>query len=207
MEKSSVIISYSKLSDADLDNFSQVVYNALNGNANFTFATTILPALLTKCTTYKGKVEAAYSNNPKDIAAKNAAKADLLDTLRSMAVSVNQQANGDLIKLKSSGFVLAKTPSPRGVLPKPTGFSVKSGNNSGDLLFTVDALKEATMYFFYSATVPAPEKMTEWRLTPSTARKINVSGFVPGKQYAVCCAYKGSEELLVYSDKILIFAQ
>jgi hypothetical protein len=138
---------------------------------------------------------------------KNEARVALLENLRTIGMEINLQANNDLLKLQSSGFHLAKERSKVGILPKPTGFTVKSGDNSGDLLCNVDANPNASMYNFYSAPVPAPANINDWRLTPSTNRKKNIPGFIPGKQYELKCAYQGSEDTLIYSDSVFIFAQ
>lgn len=207
MNKQSVIIDYSKLPDSELDNFAQGVHNSLSGNANFTWAATVLPALLTNIVSYRTKLEIAANGTAKDVTSKNVAKISLLDFLRTTATDVNRQANGDLLKLQSSGFKITKTPAKKGIMPKPTGFKVKTGDNSGEILFQMDAYTEADMYYFYSAAVPAPVDMTDWRLTPSTTRKKNISGYTPDKQYELRCAYKGTEDAMVYSDALLLFAQ
>lgn len=207
MLKQSVLISYIKLQELELDNFSQGVYNSLKGNTNFTLETTVLPQLQTNILAYRSKLEVSVSGSSKDIVAKNNIKTILLDQLRTIAIDINRQANNDLVKLQSSGFKLAKKSTKKGVLPKPTGFNVKTGANSGELLFTTDANKDANMYYFYSVQVPAPIDINSWRLIPSTTRKKNVSGYVPGKQYELKCAYKGTEDTLIYSESILLFAQ
>lgn len=207
MSKQSVIIDYSKESDKELDNFAQGVYNSLLANANFTWAATVLPLLLTNVTTYRTKLEAARIGTAKDITAKNIAKGVLTDQLRVISGDVNRQAAGDLFKLQSSGLKLAKIPSKKGVLPKPTGFSVKTGANKGEFLFLVDAHTDANMYYFFSASTPAPANIGDWRLIPSTTHKKNITDYIPGTQYELKCAYKGTEDALVFSDSLMLFAQ
>lgn len=207
MLKPSVIIDYSKVADGELDTFSESVYNALNPNTNFTWDSTFMPSFLAADNDYRTKLEKSLNGTTSDTAAKNVSRAALLKILRVVGSEVNLQANGDIEKLKSSGLQLSKSRSKVGVLPKPTGFKVKSGDNSGDLLCSVDANPNASVYNFYSAPVPAPASITDWRLTISTMHKKNIKGFTPGKQYEVKCAYQGSEDALVYSDSILIYAQ
>ncbi|MGB4775216.1 MAG: hypothetical protein WBP45_08590 [Daejeonella sp.] len=156
---------------------------------------------------YQIKLNQSKNGSSADRATKNEAKQVIVDQLKHIAMQVNIQADGDVLKLMSSGLRLAKTAAPVGVLPKPIGFSVKSGKNSGELMFSVEANKSTTMYYFYTAPVPAPANLADWRLSPSTKSAANVSGFTPGKQYECKCVYKGSAEELVYSDSILIYAQ
>jgi len=207
MSKPSVITDYSKVTDSELDSFAEAVYAALNPNPSFTWEGTIMQDFSAATEVYRLRLNRSLNGSASDTTAKNVSRAVLLDMLRTMALEVNLQANEDIVKLQSSGFMLSKTRSRVGVLPKPTNFKVKSGDNSGDLLCTVDANTNASVYNFYSAPAPAPASMADWRLTISTTRKKNISGFAPGKQYELKCAYKGSEDALVFSDSILIYAQ
>jgi hypothetical protein len=207
MAKGSVIIDYGRDPDNELDNYAQSVYNALFSNPNFVWGEGVLASFLTNINDYANKLEIAKNGSTLDTAIKNAAKLVLTDQMRVLATEVNRQANGDILKLQSSGFTLAKERAKTGILPKPTGFKVKSGTNSGDILCDVDANTDADMYFFYSAPVPAPANINDWRLTPSTTRKKNISGYTPGKQYEFKCAYKGSDDALAFSDSIFLYAQ
>jgi len=207
MKKPSVIIDYTKLPENEIDNFSQIVYNSLNPNLAFTWEATVMPTFLASILSYRKSLETAQTGNSKDVVAKNIAKDIVTDKLRILGKEVNRQANFDLLKLRSSGLELAKEPTKKGILAKPTGFQVKSGDNSGDLLFSVDANSDADIYNFYSAPVPATVNLIDWRLTPVTTRKKNISGYTPGKQYELKCAYKGTADALIYSDSIFIFAQ
>lgn len=207
MANAKVVIDYSTVGEGDLDNLAMDVHDNLDGNTNFTWAGTEVADLKTLTEDYAKKYQDSLNGSSADTTKKNAAKKVLLKQLNGMASVVNLQANGDKTKLESSGFTLIGDSGPVGILPKPENFKVKSGANSGDLLFEVKANTNADMYLFYTAPVPEPESMDEWRTSPSNKRKVNVSGFKRGKEYACCCAYKGSEKTLVYSDTIRIIAQ
>jgi hypothetical protein len=207
MSKSSAITDYSRETDLELDVFAQNVYTSLNPNPAFTWGETVMRKFQTDITAYRTALENAQHGSPTEIVIKNAARKVLVDGLKNIALEVNIQANGDVLKLQSSGLRLAKTRSKVGILPKPTGFTVRSGDNPGDFLCNVDPYPHVAMYNFYSAPAPAPASINDWRLTPSTTHKKNIAGFTPGKQYELKCAYQGSEETLVYSDPVLIYAQ
>ena len=207
MAKNKVITDYSRLPDDELSVFSQAVYDALNPNENFIWEEGMMAQFQTKITTYRDLQEDARNGSSSDVLKKNVAKTALTDQLRYMAVEVNQQAGNDLVKLKSSGFQLVKSPSVVGPMPKPTNFTVKTGRNSGQLSFNVDACPNCRMYFFYESSVPAPESIEDMHLIPSTTHRKNVNGFTPGTQYKCVCAYQGSDEELVYSDPVYIYAQ
>ncbi len=207
MKKQTVLTDYSHEVDNALDNVAQTAFDALIKSAEFIFDAQILPNLQISINNYRIKLNQSKNGNSAERAAKNEAKQVLVDQLKDIAVQVNIQADGDVLKLMSSGLRLAKVAAPVGILPKPTGFGVKSGNNSGEFMFSVEANKNTTMYYFYSAPVPASASLADWRLSPSTKSTANVAGFIPGKQYECKCAYKGSAEELIYSDSILIYAQ
>lgn len=205
MEK--VIIDYSKEQDDSLDNFGQYVYNHLNGNANFTWQADVLTGFQTKITNYRVKLEASRHGSDLDIDAKNVARGELLKELRILGMDVNRQANGDYSKLLSSGFRMVKTKTPVGVLPKPTGFVVRTGRNSAEMFMEVDPCKGVKIYDFYVSEVPAPEDIEKWRRINSTRCRTYANGFIPGKQYEFKAAYKGTSEEIVFSDPIFIYAQ
>src|SRR5665647_540940 len=193
MEKLSVIIDYSKESDSSIDNFADLVYKSLNPNLNFTWKADVMTTFKSDTETYRTKLQLAKSGNSADIAAKNAARKELLNDIHDIAMEVNLQADGDEVKLKSSGLVMAKVKAKKGPLEKPRNLKVKTGANSGDFLCSVEANADATMYNFYTAPEPAPAAIEEWRLTPSTTHSKNITGFKPGTQYAVKCAYQGTD--------------
>lgn len=203
MYKAEVITDYSKLPDHDLDNFAQKIYNSLNPNTNFTWAATVMPGLATDITSYKSKLEAPTVNTT----AKNAAKQKLAKTLHTIAVSVNTQADGDINKLKSTAFTLAKEPTKIGILPKPEGFKVEAGENAGQIKFSVNAHSNATMYLFYCSPEPAPADITKWQAIISSTRTKTVSKFASGVRHKCVCAYKGAADEVIYSDALYIYVQ
>ena len=207
MAQAKVIIDYKDVLEGELDNQGQAIFNSLTNNPNFTWANNELVTLQTLVTAYGVAYEASRNGTKANTVAKDDARKALLAQMRLMALQVNLQANGDRLKLESSGFTLVKESTKVGVLPKPTGFKVKSGSNSGDFAVEVDANSSANVYLFYFMIAPGSANINDWRLIASNKRKINVSGFSPGKQYECKCAYKGSEETVVLSDGITIYAQ
>lgn len=198
---------YGKLPDGKIAPFAQSVISSLKGNTHFMIPAEMMALLESTTNDFLLKLPKAKIGTSQDVTAKNIAKVALTSVLQDAAKVVNAQANGDVEILQSSGFTLAKERTRKGVLPKPENFKVKSGTNSGDLLCVVDACLDARVYNFYSSAIPSPANLNEWRLTPSTTRKKNISGFTPGKQYELKCAYLGTEETLVFSDSITIFVQ
>jgi hypothetical protein len=207
MAQPKVIIDYTDVLEGELDNQGQAIFNSLVNNPYFTWANNEIGQLQNLVTAYGVAYEASRNGTKANTVAKDDARKARLAHLRLMALQVNLQANGDKLKLETSGFTLAKESAKVGVLPKPTGFKVKSGSNSGDFAVEVDANSSANVYLFYFTPTPASTNLNDWRLVPSNKLKANISGFTPGKQYECKCGYKGSEEVLVLNDGITIYAQ
>lgn len=206
MAKQDVIIDYRKVADDKLTPFSLSILANLTGNTNFEFNAALLPKLGTLTAEFTERVVKAKTGTSQDVASKNVTKDLLCDCIREVGLEVNLQAKGDVLKLQSSGLILAKEHKKVGTLPKAEGLKVTGGANQGDFLCTVNVCKDAHFYNFYSALAPAPANINEWRLTPSTTHKKNISGFTPGKEYEFKCAYQGADDVLLFSDTIKVFA-
>lgn len=207
MPKQAVLTSYSKLDDSQLLTTSQQIYASLNPNSAFKWSAEEMTLFNSEIGAFEDLLIEAKSGNAQVILRKNVARETLLNRLRLFAMSVNIQADGDVIKLRSTNFTLAKEKEKVGLLPKPTDFKVVSGDNGGELVCTVKAHAKARMYCFYFAPVPSPASFDEWKNVMSSTHKKKIADFIPGKQYEFRCAYKGSEDEVVYSDPITIFAQ
>ncbi len=207
MSINKVSIDYSRETDNGLLVFAQSVYTALNPNTNFVWEATVMPAFELDIQNYRTSLNKAVNGTSADVLKKNLDRTQLLGTLRSIANEVNYQAKGDLVKLQSSGLRMVKGHSKVGVLPKPTGFKVQSGENSGSFFFTVDSHPNTNSYLFFSALVPAPLNLYEWREISSPTHSTTAIGFIQGKQYEMKAAYQGSEKELIFSDSIFIYAQ
>jgi hypothetical protein len=207
MSSKSVIIDYSRKADAELDDFAELVYKALNPNLNFTWGTEVMPQFKTNCDNYRARLIAAASGSTADITAKNVAKAVLVENLHDIAVEVNRQADGDIIKLLSSALTLTKEREKVGTLPKPSRLKVTTGPNPGEATCTVPSNRKASMYNFYIAATPAPESIDMWRLVTSSRCTKKISGLKAGVQYTVRAAYQGASEEIIYSDPVFFYAQ
>lgn len=206
MNKQSVIIDYSKLADDKLTLLTLSIIALLTGNEYFTLKAELLARLKELNAEFSKWVVKAKTGTSQDVASKNVAKSLLCDCIRELGLEINLQAKGDTLKLQSSGLTLAKERKKTSTLPKAEGLKVIGGDNMGDFLCSIDVCKDARFYNFYSAPAPAPANINEWRLTPSSTHKKNISGFTPGKEYEFKCAYQGSEDNLLYSDTIKVFA-
>lgn len=207
MAKAQVIIDYSDETDQDLRLISSNVYASLNGNPYFTWPPSKLDTLKDSVDDFDFKLSEARNNDSIKIAKKNDSRVVIVSILHDMAQEVNRQANGDIVKLKSSGFILARSRGSVGPLEAPTNVKVVNGPNPGEISCSVDAHPDAIMYFFYFATVPAPENIEDWRLKHTTQHSKTFKGFKSGSLQAVICAYRGTSDELNFSKPINIYVQ
>jgi hypothetical protein len=202
-----VITSYAKLSDSELLTRAQCAQKGLTNNAYIKTEPEELTKFNANITALNNAIVDAKDGSSIAILKKNECRELVLDDMHRLGQKVNLQANGNIEVLQSSGFVLSKEPISRGVLPKPTGFKVVSGDNSGELTCSVDSFAGVRVYCFFYTEAPATEDISKWQLSISTVRKKKISGLTPGKLYTLRCAYKGTEEELIYSDPISIYVQ
>lgn len=207
MSKATVVTNYSKLSDSELLTQAQKTNKSLTGNTNFKFEAERLPQFATNISRLQDGILAAKDGGVQAINSKNIARQTVIDDLHYFGVAVNLQAEDDKEKLLTTGLTLSKDPAPKGVLPKPTGFDLDAGDNSGEIVCTVNALSGTRMYCFYYAESPAPASIEDWKVIMSTTRKKKITGLTSGKKYEFRCAYKGSEDEVIYSDLLTIYAQ
>lgn len=207
MNKSKVITSYVRYADADLDVLAGGTVKSLTGNANFTFTGTELTALTAAETAYHSKLILVATGGPAAIIEKNTARADLLTAMNVMAIQVNLQANGDLLKLQSSGLPLVKQPQYHSQ-PIPTGLVIDNGTN-GDLKVKVDSspVGDNGVVFAYTPATNTITDPNQWTLKPVNSHSIVLKALTPSVGYKVTAAYKGNDiDELVWAPPTTKFA-
>lgn len=203
MRKYKVITDFSDAKDADLEVDASNAVKGLTGNTNFTFAGNTLTNFATTVSNYHTSLGALATGGRAAVTAKNAARAALETSFGAVAVIVNQQANGDLAKLQTSGIKLAKQPSKQ-VQPVPVNFRVENGNN-GDIIVSVDKspVTDHGTVFAYTPAANASSNINLWTLKPVNGHSAVIKGLPAGVAYLFSVAYKGSDdEDLVWAPPI-----
>lgn len=208
MKRIELIISHGSLRDNDIATFALGVLHCLTGNTLFNIATERLDKLRTQVSDYQIKLAKSKDGSKLDTIHKNGSKAILVSTLDELALDLCVEANGDRTKLASTGFMLTKEHEKSKPLEKPTNFKVDYGNNTGELIFSVGACKEARFYVFYYIPVSvAQTDPTAWRSVASTTRKLTINGFIHGQEYDCRCSYQGSDQKHAFSNTLRILAR
>lgn len=207
MEKNSINTNFENSSDNELLNIGNTTYSNLNGNKSFTFMDGQLESYnndITRFTAAKSKCE---NGGKIEITAKNLARTKLLESTSTIAKIVNQQADGDLMVLQSSGFPTRKEADSYPEFPAPSSIKLKSGLAHGEIIVEVPVQRNTRVYCIYHAPMPVSSEIKEWNNVLSTKHKTTITGLVPGTQQAVRAGYLGTNGKINLSEVFTIFVQ
>lgn len=208
MSKIGLIFSYSYLKDNDVAPFTENVLQRLNGNSLFAITTERLGTIKLLKEDYQAKLAKSMNGSKLDVMQKNEAKSTLIASLDDMALDLSIQAKGYREKLATTGFVLVKEPEKGKEPSKPTNFKVEYGVNDGELIFSVQANKDARLYVFYYTPAPVTSMdAASWTSVASTSRKQQIAGFKRGLEYACRCAYMSADHKAIFSDVLMVIAR
>ena len=176
-----VSLGFARLSDAELDNFSQGVINALTGNATYPTPPVTLANMQTARDDFTAKVAVARTGGQADTAAKNNSRQTLIGMLRQTSSYVQMKCNDNLELLLGSGFQAQSTSRASVHLEKPQGLGVKHGL-SGHLIVRVEPVPNTNMY-------EGRIKLEGGDWLPSVftgdSQHIIFAGLSPGKSYVI----------------------
>lgn len=208
MNKIGLIFSYSYLKDNDVGPFTENVLQRLTGNSLFEVTMERLATLKASKENYQVMLAKSMNGSKLDVMQKNEAKGTLIAQLDDIAFDLSVQAKGDREKLATTGFILVKEPEKGKEPPKPTNFKVEYGVNDGELIFSVQANKDARMYVFYYTPAPVTSMdAATWTSVASTSHKQQVAGFKRGLEYACRCAYMSADRKAIFSDVLMVIAR
>jgi hypothetical protein len=187
-----VNVYYGDLSQGDFDKFLDLILEKLKNNTNFP----ALPVALDEISLAKTNwiKELAKSQSGDHVATENARLIhdDLVNKVRRNGNYINDTAQGDVTKLETSGYTLAKEPEFQ---PKPD-IKIVQDKTSGAGNVVIEAHFDAICYFveFCVDPVPAPgNNSVWWRLKLSSKSTLPFSGLDPSKLYYMRYCYLTSE--------------
>lgn len=178
----SVSLSFARLGDSELGDFSQNVVTRMMGNASYPTPEVPLVEITDARTTFVQAVVAAAQGGKQLTAAKNAARAVLESLLRRQAAYVESIAMDDLTMLLSSGFWNNPTERVRRPLTQPAILNIDNIASS-QLLARVTALDNARAYEARHRVVGTPEWRNGGVFTNS--RALLLEALTPGQMYEV----------------------
>jgi hypothetical protein len=108
---------------------------------------------------------------------------------------------GDRAKAISSGYSVAKPPSPAPEVTKAENQKLENGLNAGELKYSFEKVPGARSYIYQMTQEPLTEN-SDWTNHMGTKRKFLFAGLESGKRYWVRVAAIGSGGQTVYSDPL-----
>ncbi len=198
MEK--VIVDYNNLRDAEMLSFARIIIQHMDTNPNFTAPVPTVAAFVTTTADYETALTDAGNKDRQAVSRKNTLKATVADGLRNWAMYVNTVCQGNLDKLNSSNFKLAKQREPA-KLVTPFIKSINQGNNPCTLVAVIDPVKGAKAFNYQIAKDPITDA-TEWDTYGDTRTKFEFTNLQEGQKYWIRVIAIGSNGQTVQSSEV-----
>jgi hypothetical protein len=205
MKMSKLNIGFSRYSDANFDVHSGSIIVCLTDNVYFKTLNPPLAVLQDAHLRYGTALQNAKSRSKDAVAEKNSSRSALIALLVVEGLYLMSEAAGDLQKLISTGYAIAKDGTNK-VLLAPGATYVANGTNSGELEVSIDIPNGANS-FGHEITDQLPDENTVWTKMPFNVSKYTYQGLVPGKQYWVRVVITGARKQVVYSPVATKFVQ
>ncbi|MHB9142803.1 MAG: fibronectin type III domain-containing protein [Paludibacter sp.] len=200
--KISVDLSSHRYPDKELTTKTDNILVCLTGNPNFPTLADQLVVLKTQNDTFRSLLAEMEDGGKLTTSEKKKAREDLENTLRSLALKVQDISNGDETLILSSGFDINRTPSAVGELEQPVNLVVKQGSISGSLFVSWDVVPHAISYEVRYAKVPVTDASVYMTRT-ATKHKATLDGLDLREQYQVQVAGIGSDPTRVWSVAVI----
>jgi len=154
METLRITNGFQRLSDANLKIRTNEIIAGITAN----FATAPgLAALVTANGNFTDALSDAINGGKYEKALKNQYRTELIEQLHLMANYVLYTCAGDKPKAISSGFTIAKTPSPAPEVSKAENQKLDTGANAGELKYSFEKVPGARSYVYQVTQEPLTE--------------------------------------------------
>ncbi len=186
-----VVLTFVRYAISELILFGRHVVTSLTGNVNFTTPSPALTAVTAALDELEAADEAAMNGDRLAISERKDAKATVIADLRALAAYVQNKGAADRTTLLTSGFELARVPTPVGPLPPPDAPVVAHGMEDGEIKARISRPRGATSVNWRIALASAP---TVYLQTTSTSGgRTSFKGLTAGAVYLVQACVVGKE--------------
>ncbi len=190
-----VLLSFTHGSDHDVVELAGAVIAGLKGNPAFPSLPVDLAVVQTTLAEFIAAISAASQGGPKDRAARDKKRHELVSLLRQLANYVQGHCNDDPETLLSSGFLPRSTNRASTPLPTPVILNISQGN-TGQLLVTVKAIRNARSWELrHIAGGPGGTGTSgPWQIVSgfTSSRSMPINGLTPTTTYTVQARALGS---------------
>lgn len=195
-------LNFKSYSDYALLALCQACILALTGNLNFPTTSPALAILQTLVNDYQAALAAAAEGGKTNVQAKKAKKKELVTAMLALAINLMDTAQGDELKLTSTGLPLTKTRTPLPPIGIPVIVTIENGAGLGELDIAIKKVIGALLYVFQYTQDPLTAD-SEWLSQNSTSIRTTLTGLESGKKYWIRVIAYGSADQMTMSDPAL----
>jgi hypothetical protein len=160
------------------------VIEHLTGNLNFTTPKVPLTEMQTMADDLQAAIIAAQDGNQESRENRDALVLQAKAMLRMQANYVTTEADGNAAKLVSSGYILAKHPTPVDIPEVPQNVEAHTGSEKGEVAVRFKLSLGAHNYSIYRSESDPDLGAAEWVLVAQTTRSRNtITGLESFKPY------------------------
>lgn len=181
MKKDRIVLDFVRIPVAQKVEFGKGVILKMKSNPKFATPDVSIADLEAKTDLLETRSVAAIDGGKEATALMHQTEDEWVDLMRKMAKYVDRIADGDNTIILSSGFNMAKQPSPA-VRPE---FSVELGEKSGSVVLRRQAVEGARSYIWQYCTGESPATTeTEWTIAQVTSKaSVELTGLTALSKY------------------------
>jgi len=195
MSKIKIITSFSRYSDADLEQKAELIADSMTNNANFESPEPAISVLQAATTAFDTAIIKAKEGGKTEKLIRELKREELIVILDKLALYVQMKGDGNDAALASSGFSLSKIRNIVGTLPKPQNFALHA-ENVGKIKLSLKPVRGAKSYL-YEYRKKGEEV---WEIMVYTKTTLVLTELESGQMYEFRVAPVGSSTEKTYSD-------
>jgi hypothetical protein len=197
---------FANTSDADFENKATFVSVILEDKKLFEITYPGLDKLVAAVKDYSASLAPAANGGRVEVAKKNAARKAVEKLLKTAANYVSMVAADDISIILAAGFEAKKARETRPAISAPENIQVESGMNSGEMVVSVDTVKDVKTYHFDYTPDPLSDT-SNWITETDTRSTHEFAGLKPGQKYWFRVAAIGVRSTRVYSNVVASFVR
>jgi len=185
MRRIKALLDFVRTTPSDLLARANAVYSGLNGNPGYTRLPVDLAEFRAEIDSYAAAIAEALDGGKRAFAERKRRGEVVVHMLLKLVHYVEAECNGDLPKFLSSGFQPAPTSRTKTPPLSEAIRKIVPGANSGHLLVTLIASRDAYTYQLRWAVAGSEESPGAWTITPvATTRPATlIKDLTPGSTY------------------------
>jgi hypothetical protein len=197
-----IIKSFRKLKDSELDDKAEEVITALSnppGSTNFPTPQPTIADVNAALTAYQNSLTAAANGGTTLVTTKNLRRKELEKILNKLAKYCELGADDDIEKMQSTGFDVSKDKAPVGQLEQTT--MKAEPTLPGTVKVSCDVVEGANTYQWEWQE----DGTAGWESKSTTASRTTIAGLTSGKKYNFRVVPIGADPTKVYSAIVSTF--